>query len=118
MYLGGNGFYWVTSLDERRPHLMEVRRGSSGSRAWTSAPGENYHSTTGEPGGLWRHRGRSPNRLTGVGFGSQSDTTQGASGYVRLQDSYDKRAAFIFQGIGESEVIGGFGLILWRRRGL
>src|SRR5258705_230452 len=27
MYLGGNGFYWVTSIDPDRPHVAEVRRG-------------------------------------------------------------------------------------------
>ena len=68
MYLGGNGHYWVTSVDPRRPHVIEIRRGNSGGRTWESAPGEGYHSTTGEPGGLWRHRGRPPNRLFGVGF--------------------------------------------------
>ncbi len=27
MYLGGNGFYWVTSIDPHRRHVLEVRRG-------------------------------------------------------------------------------------------
>ena len=27
MYLGGNGFYWVTSVDPERPHAVELRRG-------------------------------------------------------------------------------------------
>ena len=27
MYLGGNGFYWVTGVDPERPHVIEVRRG-------------------------------------------------------------------------------------------
>src|SRR5262249_2115542 len=30
MYLGGNGLYWVASLDPDRPHVMEVRRGPAG----------------------------------------------------------------------------------------
>lgn len=68
MYLGGNGFYWVTSVDQNQPHIIEVRRGVAGTREWSSEPGELYHSTTGEFGGLWRHRGRAPNRLVGVGF--------------------------------------------------
>jgi N,N-dimethylformamidase len=110
MYLGGNGFYWVTSVDPERPHVAEIRRGISGSRAWNSAPGECYHSTTGELGGLWRHRGKAPNLLTGIGF-----TAQGwgdpAPGYTRKPGSFDKRAAFIFDGIAADETIGDFGLI-------
>lgn len=110
MYLGGNGFYWVTSVDRERAHVVEVRRGMAGTRAWNSAPGELYHSTTGELGGLWRHRGKTPNRLVGVGF-----TAQGwgeiAPGYVRQPDSFDERAAFIFEGIAADEVIGDFGLV-------
>ena len=81
MYLGGNGFYWVTSIDPYRPHLAEVRRGINGTRAWSSRPGELRHQTTGEQGGLWRYRGRDPNRLVGVGFASQCDTTVRAPGY-------------------------------------
>ena len=29
-YLGGNGFYWVTTVAEGAPHLLEVRRGRAG----------------------------------------------------------------------------------------
>ena len=110
IYLGGNGFYWVTSVDAERPHIAEVRRGLSGTRAWNSMPGECYHSTTGELGGLWRHRGKGPNRLTGIGF-----TAQGwgdpAPGYTRKAGSFDERAAFIFDGIAADETIGDFGLV-------
>jgi N,N-dimethylformamidase len=70
-YLGGNGFNWVTSIDPHRPHIVEMRRSQSGTRTRESAPGENYHSSTGELGGLWRHRGLSPQRLVGVGFTAQ-----------------------------------------------
>ena len=66
-YLGGNGFYWVTTVTPGAPHLLEVRRGRSGSRTWTGEPGEGHHST-GEPGGHWVDRGRAPQRLAGVGF--------------------------------------------------
>ena len=45
MYLGGNGFYWVTTIDPERPHLAEVRRGINGTRAWSSRPGELATST-------------------------------------------------------------------------
>jgi N,N-dimethylformamidase len=110
MYLGGNGFYWVTSIDPTRPHVIELRRGTTGTRAWESLPGEVDHSTTGEPGGLWRLRGQAPQRLVGVGFAAQG--WGGAAGYTRLPASRDPRVAFIFQGIGDDEVIGNFGLVL------
>ncbi len=44
MYLGGNGFYWVTSLAPDRPHVIEVRRWR-GTETWEADPGEFYHST-------------------------------------------------------------------------
>ncbi|MBM3945087.1 MAG: LamG domain-containing protein [SAR202 cluster bacterium] len=109
MYLGGNGFYWVTSLDPDRPHVIEIRRWG-GTESWKAEPGEYYHSTTGELGGLWRKRGRTPQRLTGVGFTAQGfDQNQP---YKRKPDSLDKRAAFIFEGVGKDEVIGDFDSLL------
>ena len=111
MYLGGNGFYWVTSIDPDRPHLAEVRRGINGTRAWSSRPGELRHQTTGEQGGLWRYRGRDPNRLVGVGFASQCDTTVRAPGYRRTAASHDEAHAWIFDGV-DAEMIGEHGLYL------
>jgi N,N-dimethylformamidase len=110
MYLGGNGFYWVTSMDSARPHMIEIRRGNSGIRTWDSAPGELYHSLSGESGGLWRHHGFATQRLLGVGF-----TAQGAGqacGYRRLPDSFRPEAEFIFEGVGADEPIGNFGYIM------
>ena len=111
MYLGGNGFYWVTSISEEKPHVMEVRRGHAGSRTWESAPGEVHHSTTGEMGGLWRHRGKVPNKLVGVGLSCMGWSTE-SPGYARTPASSDPRAAFIFEGVGERETIGAFGLAM------
>jgi N,N-dimethylformamidase len=111
MYLGGNGFYWVTSQDPQRPHLVEVRRGPVGTRPSDGEPGEGVHSTTGEPGGLWRHRGRGPNRLTGVGMTAQG-WDEKAPGYARMPDSALPEAAFAFEGIDPDEIIGDFGLIM------
>ena len=68
MYMGGNGFYWVITYSAEKPWVMEVRRGEAGVRAWQAAPGETTHSTTGEKGGLWRNRGRAPQKLFGTGF--------------------------------------------------
>jgi N,N-dimethylformamidase len=109
MYLGGNGFYWVTSTHPEHPTVIEVRRGQAGTRSWESQPGESYHSTTGELGGLWRHRGKGPNALVGIGFAAQGGGS--SPGYARLPSSDDARAAFIFDQIGQEE-IGDFGLVL------
>jgi N,N-dimethylformamidase len=105
MYLGGNGFYWVTAIDPTRPHVIEVRRWG-GIRAWEAAPGERYHSTTGELGGIWRFRGKAPQRLAGVGFTAQGFDHNRP--YRRQPGSFDPRAAFIFKGIGHDELIGDF----------
>lgn len=110
MYLGGNGFYWVTGISDNAPHIVEIRRGINGTRAWTSHPGEVHLSTTGELGGLWRFRGRFPNKTVGVGFTSQG--WGGAPGYTRLPDSDRPEAAFVFDGIGAEEGLGDFGLVM------
>ena len=111
MYLGGNGFYWVTSMDPEHPHVIEVRRWG-GTQAWEAAPGEYYHSTTGELGGLWRFRGRAPQLLVGVGFTADGWTGRNGVGrnapYRRQPGSFDPRASFIFEGVGPDELIGDF----------
>ena len=109
MYLGGNGFYWVTSFDSQRPHVIEVRRWR-GTEAWEAQPGEIHHSTTGELGSLWRFRGRAPQKLLGVGFCAQGFDY--AKPYHRQPDSFNSRAAFIFEGVGDDEIIGDFGLVM------
>jgi N,N-dimethylformamidase len=109
MYLGGNGFFWVTAIHPEAPHAIEVRRGFSGTRPWTSAPGEVHLAATGEPGGMWRHRGRPPQRLAGVGYTSQG--SDAAVPFRRLPGSRDPRAEFIFAGVGD-EPIGDGGLVL------
>jgi N,N-dimethylformamidase len=110
MYLGGNGFYWVTSMDSEGKHTVEIRR-RDGTETWEAAPGEYYHSTTGEFGGLWRFRGRPPQQLVGVGFSAQG----GDKGvpFRRQPGSLDPRASWIFDGIGPDELIGDhFSLVL------
>ncbi len=115
MYLGGNGFYWVVSYRDGEPEFMEVRKGEAGMRAWQSEPGEYYHQTSAERGGIWRNRARPPQKLTGVGF-----TTQGfdeCHPYHRMPDSYHKSVSWIFDGV-EGEVFGDFGLALGGAAGL
>lgn len=102
-YLGGNGFYWVTSVDPQSPYRIEVRRGHSGTRANSSLPGETFHATTNEPGGLWRHRGAPPNGLVGIGFCAQGWI--GGSGFELSQGLGRTHAAFLVHGI-ETATIG------------
>lgn len=109
MYLGANGAYWVTAIHPEKPWLAEVRRGDTGDAAWHARPGEYHHSFTGERGGLWRHRGRPPQKLWGTGYSAHSF---GVSGYyVRLPDSFDERVAWMFDGIAADELIGDSGLV-------
>ena len=107
MYLGGNGFYFVASYDPERPHVAEVRRPGP---TYEREPGEYYHSTTGELGGMWRKVGRPPQQLVGVGCTSNGWLS--CIPYRREPGSLDPRAAFVFEGIGEDEAIGDFGLCL------
>jgi len=109
MYLGGNGLYWITSYHPEKPYLVEVRKAEGGSRAWQAQPGEYYHSTTGERGGVWRNRARAPQKLVGVGFAAQGFDQ--SSYFRRMPDSTAANARFIFEGVGEDELLGNFGLV-------
>lgn len=77
-YLGGNGFYSVTSLSSDAS-TIEVRR-PNGTRPSSAEPGEGFHAFTGERGGIWRQRGRAPQRLVGVGFTAQGWTSHVSCG--------------------------------------
>jgi N,N-dimethylformamidase len=109
MYLGGNGYYWVVAFRPDEPWCMEIRKLDSGSRAWQAAPGEYYMATTGDKGGIWRNRGRPPQKLVGVGFTSEGmDRCQP---YRRLPDGADRAVAWVFDGVS-AEVFGDSGLAL------
>lgn len=109
MYLGANGFYWITNWHPDKPHLMEVRKAELGSRAWQAEPGEYYLQTNGERSGLWRARGRAPQKLFGVGFTAEGFDE--SSYFVQMPDARDDDVAFIMQGIDPHERIGDFGLV-------
>ena len=107
LYLGGNGFYWRVAFHDDFPGILECRKGATGVRAWEGEPGEDHMLFTGEPGGLWRTRGRPPQRLVGVGY---SSTMFARSTYFRRSEaSRAPECAFIFEGIGPEEVVGDFG---------
>jgi N,N-dimethylformamidase len=115
LYLGGNGLYWVTSLDKERPFVIEVRKrfGEVDSPPWEmDSAGEYEHSTTLEEGGLWRDRGPPPRRVLGVEYSANVfANAEGRWGFERLPASRDARYAFVFDGVKE-ETIGDFGLNL------
>ncbi|MBI3457748.1 MAG: N,N-dimethylformamidase [Candidatus Rokubacteria bacterium] len=116
MYLGGNGFYWRIAYHPTKPGVIEVRRSEDGTRAWAAEVGEYYMSFTGEYGGLWRRQGRPPNLLAGVGFISQG--FDASSYYRRRPASRDPRVAFMFEGIGDEEIVGDFGTLRGGAAGL
>jgi N,N-dimethylformamidase len=116
IYAGGNGYYWVSGLRDGEPHCMEVRKLDVGSRAWQADPGEGYLTSTGERSGLWRSRGRAPQKIVGVGFTSEGmDESQP---FERMPDSFHRRVSWMFEGIGPQERIGDFGLGLGGAAGL
>jgi N,N-dimethylformamidase len=116
IYAGGNGYYWVSGLRAGEPHCLEVRKLDNGSRAWQADPGEGYLVSTGERSGLWRSRGRAPQKIVGIGFTSEGmDESQP---FERLPDSFHRRAAWMFEGIGAQEKIGTAGLALGGAAGI
>ncbi|KAF2096216.1 hypothetical protein NA57DRAFT_67751 [Rhizodiscina lignyota] len=108
MYLGGNGFYWVSALNAARPHRLEVRRGDTGVRPYGLPGGEHVNGLDGQRGGLWRSRGMSCNTLFGVGFCAQG-TGPGVP-YRRTEVSRDPKLSWMFTGV-DGDLIGehGFG---------
>ena len=115
MYLGGNGFYWHIAWHEELPGVIEVRK-ADGTRDWEVEPGELCHAFTGEVSGLLRTGGRPLQSLAGVGMAAFG-FGRGAP-YRRTAASRDPRAAFIFEGVGEDETIGDFGLICQAAAGI
>ena len=84
-------------------------------RAWSARPGEHYLQTTGEKSGLWRNRGRAPQKLTGVGFIGEGFET--SAPFRRMPDSYHRTVSWICEGL-ENEIIGDEGLAYGGAAGL
>ena len=110
MYLGGNGFYWVTDMSDDGS-VLEVRR-PNGTRPSTSEPGESFQQLTGELGGLWKDRGRPPQKLTGVGFIAQGWTAEDRCGlaqhYTVSDLAADPAYSDLFAGLQSGDAIGAF----------
>ena len=109
IYLGGNGFIWRCAFSSEIPGVLELRRGEDGIRYRDEEPGEYYLEFTGEFGGLWRRLGTAPQALVGVGTVAVGFDVSGH--YRRKEASFDPRVSFIFEGIGDDEVIGDFGFL-------
>ena len=108
MYLGGNGFYWITGFNPEKPYVIEIRRWG-GTGPWKANPGEYYLSSTGELGGIWRNRGRAPQKLTGVGFTSQG--VDDGVPYKLKPNIKNSEISFLLDGVDQNETIGDFGLV-------
>ena len=109
-YLGGNGFYWVTGLINTEAQVIEIRRGHVGIRTWESEPGEVDLVSSWEPGGLWRFRGRAPQKLVGVGMTGQGGESRPY--WIPTQPGTREAEPWFYDGldgatIGEKGFVGG-----------
>lgn len=106
MYMGGNGYFWVTSYHAQLAGAIEVRK--------TLYPGihpsyERRNAFDGEAAALWSDNGRRGEPLVGVGSVLPLPF-EGSAAYERLPDSYNDRVRFIFDGV-EQTVFGDYGII-------
>jgi N,N-dimethylformamidase len=109
IYLGANGFYWISEYHPDNSNITEVRKGEAGTRAWTANPGEYNNAFDGKFGGMWRARGRIPSKTCGITFTAYGFDV--SSYYKREDDSRRPECSWIFEGVGDDEVIGDFGLV-------
>ena len=114
MYMGADAWYWIHSYhpaydDLGRGIITEMRRCESGIRTWRADPGEYYHQSTGELGGMWRYRGRYLHSVAGTGMSSEGFDI--SSYYSRTEESKDPRVSWAFEGIDYDEKLGNFGLV-------
>ena len=107
MYLGGNGYFWVTSPYRELPGALEVRRPVEfyATRYWNQS--EMVNEFDGADGGVSWHANRPPHAVVGIGM----DGNMHCLGvpYYRKPSADDPRASFVFEGV-EEQVIGDFGL--------
>jgi N,N-dimethylformamidase len=113
LYLGGNGLYWVTSLDSSG-NVMEVRKEDGGdyNPPVVRPRGEAQHSSSEALGGEWTRRGRSPRGIVGVSYTANVwNSGVGRFGFERLHESSSDEYSFVFDGV-DSDLIGDYGLNL------
>lgn len=103
MYIGGNGYYWVTSFHREVPDVIEVRKVEQGNESFFYA----HQEFDGHRSGYWWDAGREPRELVGVRY-SKPMAMEGGGHYRKLPAASNPRAAFIFEGI-QGDIIGDFG---------
>lgn len=108
MYLGGNGFYWVTSASSDESSTIEVRRGPRG-YPWQCPESEATHAFDGHIGGFWGDNDRPPRDLVGVTFAAMG-LEDPAPGYT-INDSVPPNEQWIVRGIN-TQTIGTQGRLL------
>jgi N,N-dimethylformamidase len=111
MYMGGNGYYWVTAVSEDGT-FTELRR-HDGTEAYQVPAGEYHHSLTGEFGGLWRFRGYAPQELVGVGFTAQGFASLAGPGaygrpYTIADGGKGEAGSWVFKDVDTSKPMGDF----------
>ncbi|PLB53588.1 hypothetical protein P170DRAFT_504534 [Aspergillus steynii IBT 23096] len=109
MYLGGNGFYWRSLIDRKRPWRMEVRRADVGARTHELPYGDRWHALECVQGGLWRSIGRSPNELFGIGS-CASGKGPGRPFHPSTTSTTNPQFSWIWEGIDTKAMLGKAGL--------
>ena len=109
IYLGGNGFYWVTAVAEDELGVIEIRR-YAGTGTWRGEAGEDRLALSDERGGLWRMSGRPPQARMGVGFCGQGFDR--GSAYRKTKVAADPTWSWIFAGVEGERFGGGPALVL------
>lgn len=108
MYMGGNGYFWVTSVHPQLKGAIEVRKDMMYSGI--HALNERRHAFDGHSAGLWSNNERPPQLLMGVGMDVPFPFSVDCVPYDRLEGSYSKRVSFVFDGV-DNETFGDYGAI-------
>ena len=114
MYLGGNGYYWVTGTCGGSHTALRLE-----SSTLAAALGRRNRAKviwhTSERSG-WRSRGQAPQKIVGLGF-----TTEGmdmSEPFEQMPDNFHKRVSWILEGVGDEEAIDFEPCARWRCWGL
>ena len=106
MYVGGNSLFGVASFDPdpAKPHKVEVRRWGA---PWPFEVAAGRAASTRRPASRAERGGTAVGRRTGSSAIGTSAAGFDRGGPVRrMPDSHDPRVGFIFEGIGDDELIG------------